>query len=61
MKAERNNASQALGRMANIQLKLFFLVNIISLFACLATLSHSFKSAGWEKIALLLFFLNLFI
>ena len=29
MEAERNNASQALGRVASIQLKLLFVVNII--------------------------------
>ena len=55
VKAEINNASQALGRVASIQLKLLFVVNIISPLVCLVTLSHSFKNAGWEKVALLFF------
>ena len=55
MEAERNNASQALGRVASIQLKLLFVVNIILPLVCLLTLSHSFKNAGCEKVALLFF------
>lgn len=31
MKAERNNSSQALSIMANVQLKLLFAVNIIAI------------------------------
>ena len=43
MKAERNDALQALNRMASVQLKLLFVVNRISLLTCLATLSHHLK------------------
>lgn len=40
--------------MANAQLKLLFLFNIIIIVAMVHTLLHSFKRTGWEKVGLFL-------